>query len=181
MNKTIVWTVTIIVTGSLIGLYLYLQNSRFYIQSTAKGFAYKIDRKTGKTWVIDGGMEYPVVSMGETSKALAPEEEAIVLAKLSRVLDEYSSAESVITDWLRKKKGNLRVIGWKARKITDQTYLVSYTFEQESGVRGYFFEVNLVAEIVRFVSEDPELSKKYGIKTKTVGDLFEDDEKSKAK
>ncbi len=39
--------------------------------------------------------------------------------------------------------------------------MVSYHFDKGDGYRGYFFEVNLVAEIVRKVGGDPELEKKY--------------------
>lgn len=57
MNKTVVWTVAIIVVGLVFGIYIYSQNTRYYIQSSAIGNAYKIDRKTGRTWMVAGGHE----------------------------------------------------------------------------------------------------------------------------
>lgn len=59
MNKTVVWTVAIIVVGLVLVFYSYSQNTRYYIQSTGSsvGVAYKIDRKTGRTWRIFGTQE----------------------------------------------------------------------------------------------------------------------------
>ncbi|WP_041280590.1 hypothetical protein [Desulfosudis oleivorans] len=45
----------IIAIASLIGWYMYLQNSRFSITPTDKGPAYEIDRKTGESWVLYPG------------------------------------------------------------------------------------------------------------------------------
>jgi len=65
MNKTILWVVAIIAIGLILGFYIYSQNTRYYIQSTASGAGYKIDRKTGRTWVIYGGSEHLVESSDE--------------------------------------------------------------------------------------------------------------------
>lgn len=54
MNKTAIWTVAIIVVGLVLGFYIYSQNTRYYIQAAASGVAYKIDRKTGRTWLLHG-------------------------------------------------------------------------------------------------------------------------------
>jgi hypothetical protein len=56
-------------------------------------------------------------------------------------------------------------VGWNAKKIDEQIYLVTYTYIRE-GQRdhetGWAFEINLTGEIVRNVLEDPILMKKYG-------------------
>ena len=62
---------------------------------------------------------------------------------------------------MKERKGSLQIFGWKAEKQDDQTYLVSYTFDNGDGVIGIYFEVNLVAEIVRNIKGDSELEKKY--------------------
>lgn len=71
--------------------------------------------------------------------------------------------DAQIRDWLQAKKGILKVYGWRARKIDDQTYMVAYTYDEgPSATAGaWLFEANLVAGIVRPIIGDPELEKKY--------------------
>jgi hypothetical protein len=183
MNKTLLGSVLIIAIAGLIGFYIHSQNTRYYIQSSGSGLVYKIDRKTGRTWVIKGKREFSVKSSEiensgtstesewEMVKILSPEDSAILLAKAPYVAG-FSQKESQIRDWLKRKRGELQIIGWKAEKIDDQTYLVSYTFDDGSGERGYFFEVNLFARIVRDVLGDPALEKKYGIEPVKTAEEF---------
>jgi len=162
MNKTVLGVVIVIATATLIGFYIYSQSTRYYIQSAMGGPAYKIDRKTGQTWAIYGEREHLVERTDSSIERKSPKEKAIELAKKSSALGGYG-VEATIQQWMEQKKGDLRIIGWKAQKINDQIYLVSYTFNEDSGPRGYFFEVNLVGGIVRNVLGDPELEQKYGI------------------
>lgn len=60
MNKTAITITSIIALAGLIGFYLYVTNNRFYISPSAKGLSYKIDKRTGKTWVLRGGTLQPV-------------------------------------------------------------------------------------------------------------------------
>jgi hypothetical protein len=90
------------------------------------------------------------------------EKEAINMVKYSKVLG-YLNVETTIRNWLKEIKGNLEIIGWKGAKISEQTYLVSYTYDDGSGVKGYYFDVNLKGKIVRKVTGDHELEEKYGI------------------
>jgi len=158
---TILGSVLILVSGGLIAFYINSQNSRFFIvMSSNKPFAYKIDRKTGKTWMIIHKTATEV-EIEETSWK-TPEEEAINLAKKSYALGkEIKMAENVVKEWMRQKKGYLRIVGWTARKIDEQVYLVFYSYDQGSGERNYVFEVNLVEKIVRNVLTDPELEQIY--------------------
>lgn len=167
MNKTVILMVVIVVTALLIGLYIYSENTRYYIQSTGQGEAYKIDRKTGKTWLVVRDSEFLVEGSDLTTKFKSPEQRAIELVKNSdalRISFFGGTVDSQIKDWLEIKKGTLKIFGWEAKKFNNQKYLVSYTFDEGSGRVGFFFEVNLVAEIVREISGDPELEKEYGIK-----------------
>lgn len=95
---------------------------------------------------------------------------AIELAKNSYIdppsLTRYADLKTRMRNMMASKKGNLQIIGWKACKIDSQTYLVSYTFDEGSGEVGYFFEVNFVEEIIRYVHDDPELEEKYGTQPK---------------
>lgn len=55
------------------------------------------------------------------------------------------------TGQMRRKKGILRIFGWKASKIDEQTYLVSYSYNAGYGERGWLFKVNIVGETVRHI------------------------------
>jgi hypothetical protein len=63
---------------------------------------------------------------------------------------------------MSKVKGDLRIEGWKAQKIDDDTYLVTYTYEPDGVSRGWPFEVKLSVEVVRYVVGDRALEDKYG-------------------
>jgi len=85
----------------------------------------------------------------------ASEKRAIELAK--------NSYEGEIRDFLSRQKGSLKVIGWKAKRIENNTYFVSFTYDKGAGEVGYFYEVILHGEIVRRIIGDTELENKYGI------------------
>jgi hypothetical protein len=62
-------------------------------------------------------------------------------------------------------KGDIDVIGWQARRIDSDTFLVTYVYalrNDPGGFRGWPFEVNVPHEIVRRVLGDRELEQKYG-------------------
>lgn len=78
--------------------------------------------------------------------------------------------------FLRNIKGELTVHGWQVRPVTGKpdTYLVSYTYTVDAieprsnfrvlrgGTSGWWWEVNTRVPLVRTVSGDSELEKKYG-------------------
>ena len=113
--------------------------------------------KTGKLVVIWAGREYP------SAQAMTPEKCAIELAKGEHTLFPLSPNEEVIKDDIEAVKGPLNVIGWKARRIDDQTFLVTYLYKTVTQNWLYVFEVNLRAGIVRCVNDNMELRKKYNI------------------
>lgn len=97
-------------------------------------------------------------------KQPTPEEnKAIKMVKYSYAIDNYNYTEVSIKNYLKTVKGYLKILGWKAKKANDQTYLVSYTYEVDSGVKGYYFDVNIKANIVRRILEDHELERIYGL------------------
>jgi len=63
---------------------------------------------------------------------------------------------------MSKVKGDLRIVGWKALKTDNDTYLVTYTYEHGVATQGWPFEVKLSANVVRYVIGDQELEQKYG-------------------
>lgn len=164
MNKTVFVSIIIIAVSILVGFYIHTQNTRFYLQSTGKGIAYKIDRKTGQTWLIVGDRQELIIGSDQNVKSYNKKNIAIELAKQSNVFDGYLDTDSQLKSWLREKKGDLIIFGWEANEVSADIYLVSYLIDQGGQKFGYHFEVNLIAEIVRLVTGDPELEESYGLK-----------------
>jgi hypothetical protein len=170
MYKNLILTLSFI--GLLAaGLFVYLRGDRYSLVAQAgdDGKVYKIDRRTGRVWLIDYAFSVEIKEADDKSPE-TQEESAIGLAKSYFPPDTPSSMDDTIHNWLRAKEGTLRVYGWKARKVDNQTYLVGYTFDEGPGtnVGGWVFEVNLEAGIVRKVQGDQELEKKYADWAQTV-------------
>jgi hypothetical protein len=161
VNKTVLGIILIVAITAIVGFYIYSENTRYYMQPTGEGIVYKIDRKTGKTWIILGPEERLIESPNMSPES--PEYKAIRLVKDSHVLERNERTEGAIKDVMERKKGNLQITGWEGKKINDQIYLVSYTYDAGYGAVGWFFEVNLVSDIVRMVIGDIELEEKYGL------------------
>jgi len=171
MYKNLILTLTFI--GLLTAcLFVYLRGDRYSLvaQAGEGGKVYKIDRHTGRVWLIDYGFSIEINEQADRKASTTPEEEAITLAKVYSPPGTSSSTADTIHNWLEAKKGTLRIYGWKARKVDDQTYLVGYTFDEGPGtnVGGWVFEVNLEAGFVRSVKGDQELEKKYADWAQTV-------------
>lgn len=56
-----------------------------------------------------------------------------------------TDTEHAVQNEMAHLKGNLRIIGWQAKKIDDQAYLVTYAWDDGTGKRSYVFEVNSAA------------------------------------
>jgi hypothetical protein len=148
-------------------LYAFIQHDRYSILLVEKENgpvrAYKIDKNTGKLWWIWQNEIDVVDDRSLIAKALPPEKRAIELARYSTLPGTTGTADESIKRSVATSKGPLTVYGWNAKKIDDQTYLVGYTYAEGPALnaRGWIFEVNLEAEIVRPVMGDTELEKKY--------------------
>lgn len=137
MNKTIVIITAIIVSGLLIGFYIYTQNK-------------------------------------SPSEKIKLEDIVIKMVKNSHFSGSSNNTNDKIKNILEDKKGNFKVIGWKAKRIEENTYLVSFTYDENSKKYGWFFEVKPIGEIVRDVSLDQELMQRYNVVYKVT--YTEDDE-----
>ena len=91
------------------------------------------------------------------------EEKAIELVKKSHAVDRFSNVETLVKKWTDERSGKFQIIGWKAKKIDDQTYLVSYTASDGLNVTGFYFDINTRTGNVLHIADSPELQKKYGI------------------
>ena len=162
-TKSAIAATLIIAATMLLGLNSYTKGTRYHIQSTGRDLTYKLDRKTGQIWLIFGGREKLIAKDTGSDKALPPEERALNMAKSAFTLGKAHKVDDAIRMMLQAKKGVLKISGWKAEKKGENIYVVSYIFKDGSGENGFFFEVNLRAEIVRSVLGDTALEKQYGL------------------
>lgn len=170
MKKYLLIVTTIFSVTVLIGFYLYLDNSRYYMTVTGSR-VYKLDRKTGKMWLVVGNKEVPISPPVVQNKEKNLEElrqkleiDVIQFVKYQETLSYLYTNEEYIKNYLRKKKGHLSVKGWEAKaNFEEKTVFVSFLWEDDSGRRGYFFEFDIELQIVRLINDDLALEKKYGV------------------
>jgi len=81
---------------------------------------------------------------------LRAEERAIALVKRSRGIDRFYSDESQISDW-------------KAKKINDQQYIVSFTASRGADTSEFFFDTDMRTGSVRNITDNRELQR-YGMR-----------------
>jgi hypothetical protein len=129
--------------------------------------AYKLDKRTGRTWLLFDGTyqeEVEVPKQSPTRSTQSPEDQALQLAANYTFPGSTESADVTFKRQLQTMKGVLRIYGWHVKKVDDQSYVVGYTYDQGPGsaINGWVFEVNLKAGIVRDINGDPDLEKKYG-------------------
>ncbi len=163
MNKTVLTTSVIIAAALVFSVYLNTEGKRYHME-TANKLLYKLDRKTGMLWLIFGGQAKPIGTPAKEPGHQSESEKAISLAKSSKALGGGHTVGDAVKRYLQNKKGLLKIHGWKAEKKKEKVYLVSYQFTDNSEENGFYFEVNLVAGIIRSVLGDEALEKEYGLK-----------------
>lgn len=161
MNKYVVACLSIIAATTLICFFIYTQNNRFVTANAGDGKVYKINKRTGESMLIVGHREIPI----EPTKEETLEERAISLAKEAWTLssDPYLGNDFEIRNAVEKIRGNLKIIGWQARQVDEQTFVVTYSFKNGDGVVScWAFEVKPKEDFVRNILGDALLEKKYG-------------------
>jgi len=111
------------------------------------------------------------LSVQETSRASAQpaisgeitEEKAIEIVKKSQSLTRNISAEAVIKKWTEENAEKFQITGWKARKMDEEIYLVSYTAMDGAFPKGFYFVLDVRTGGVENLENKPELQKKYNI------------------
>lgn len=182
-TKTLALAAIIAVCAALAWAYSsYLANNRYVITNAGGGAVYKTDQRTGKTTVLYQGKELevqqyvfvqptpvPTPRQETAEERTAREEEesrsgAVALAQRAKTMDKTffsQTNEQFLNSWLSQQKGDIRFNGWSAKKVDDQTYLVTYALVRDGKSEGVRFEVNLPAKLVRNVKGDPVLEAKY--------------------
>jgi hypothetical protein len=182
------FTLACFVVGTLVAIAWlissYSENNRFIVTNAGDGAVYKTDKKTGKTTILYQGRELDVqqyvfvqptpvpTPKQETAEERTRREEAersdlaVVLAKQAKTMSANlgymtPSNEDFLANWLRQQKGDIRIGGWSAKKVDDQTYLVTFAVVRDGKSEGVRFEVNLAAKLVRNIKGDSVLEEKY--------------------
>ena len=105
----------------------------------------------------------PTAVPAEELSSSTPEEKAIGMVKRSDVLLRMTSVDSIVNKWTQDNAGKYKVVGWQAKKIDEQKYLVSYTALDGSAPKGFYFVADLQSGGVEDLAHNPELQKKYNI------------------
>jgi hypothetical protein len=110
-----------------------------------------------------------------------PEQKALDLAINSHVVNKDLSVDRVIKDFIKEKGDDVKPLGWRVEKMTDNRYLVSYKYELHSfnegvGERGFFFEVNLpdssvTDKTIEYTSKMAPLTKAYSNENEIFNDI----------
>jgi hypothetical protein len=106
MNKTVILVVAIIAAAAVVIVYVWSSNNRYYIMTSSKGVAYKVDRKTGKSWTLDGSEKVlhpePVEEPEEQllPPAEEPEEQLLPPAEKDKVKGEARFMEGSLYGYI---------------------------------------------------------------------------------
>ncbi|MBT6053014.1 MAG: hypothetical protein HOG49_39945 [Candidatus Scalindua sp.] len=106
--------------------------------------------------------------------SVTEEKKVIDKVKFFRPTKKSWQTNVKIKKFLEHKKGDFKIIGWKVKLIEENVYLVSFTYEENEKTYGWFFEVKSILGIVRDISSDQELMKKFNVVDKSI--FTEDDD-----
>jgi len=151
--RTIVWVIIFIAVAGFIGYIWYSPRSSHDVLPKGRDPIYKMNHK-GQMHLIQPGQRGSAGGPGSAMESSSLENRAIQLVKNSHALGGLSEVKDLIQERMDAREGEVRIIGWKARRSADQKYLVSYTYYADSSERGWFFEVDLIRESVRCVSDN---------------------------
>jgi len=164
MSKRSILFVFILSVTFLVSIFLFMEKQRYSLVISDKGFAYKIDRQTGKLWFIRGSMIEPIGIEIEDEKGISLNDQAIHMTTSSYVLDPSTSMGEYARELASGLKGDLSYNGWNAYEITSGVFLVGFTVTRENGTEsGIFFETIPNLNIIRSIKGDSLLEVKYGL------------------
>jgi hypothetical protein len=107
--------------------------------------------------------ESPQQSVYTPRGAEITDEQAIEMVKRSHALLQRTSTESIVKKWTEDNSDKLQIIGWKARKMDDDKYLVSYVAMDGAVPKGFYFDLDIRTGEVVNLADRPDLQKKYNI------------------
>lgn len=149
-------------------LYWLFFSSPYTVVNAGDGKVYKINKRTGQSWLLYGNREIPVSDRPAATQE-SGESRAMELAKKSESLKSWFASlwgngvysnETYIRRMLQIN-GEIDIQGWESKKAGDDIYLVACTYRYKGQPRGYYFEVNLNTATVRDIYADTTLAKQY--------------------
>ncbi len=91
------------------------------------------------------------------------EERAIEIVKRSDALLKMTSVDEIVTKWTEENAGKHKIVGWKAKKIDEDNYLVSYTALEGAQTKGFYFVLDGRSGAVQDLAHNLDLQKKLNI------------------
>jgi hypothetical protein len=163
----------VLVAGAVIWIAIAKPFSNPYtVVNAGDGKVYKVNVRTGESWLLNGTREYPTsppspVSADDFLREADYIDFAITKAKASSVLTEalVIPGHNANTNTIQKmfeQDHQCEIIGWSGQKVDEHTYLVSFTYKTGTGDElGFYFEVNDDVDTVRNIFHGTGLYKKY--------------------
>jgi predicted Zn finger-like uncharacterized protein len=99
-------------------------------------------------------------TMAEQPSSPMTEEKAIEIVKRSEALLKRTSVDSIVTRWAEENAAKFKIIGWQAKKMDEQKYLVRFTAMDGDTPKGFYFELDVQSGTVKNLAQNPELRKK---------------------
>ena len=91
------------------------------------------------------------------------DEKAIEIVKKSDALMKMTTVETIVDKWSMENAGKYTIIGWQAKKVDEQRYLVTYTARNGDKTIGFYFALDVQTGAVQDVAHNKELQVKYNI------------------
>ncbi len=182
MSKTLVAMTLIFCAGVLGAFALFLQYNRYQLTEAGSGSVYKIDRKTGRTWIVVANREVDVLAGGERDvsgktpsldlgKAAYRVNQFVKFTLAERVKKTVIPEQGVTVEAYTGARvagltSAIELIGWDAEEKKPGVWLVTYLYNEGAGPKGFYFEVEAAGGQVRFISQGSDLEGLYGLDCK---------------
>lgn len=91
------------------------------------------------------------------------DEKAIETVKQSDALLPRTSVRAIVNKWAADNAARYSIVGWQAKKMDEQNYLVSYTARDGDKTTGFYFNLDVQTGAVQDIARNKELQAKYNI------------------
>lgn len=90
-------------------------------------------------------------------------EKAIEKVKRSDALLRRTTVQAIVSKWTTDNTGRYTIVGWQAKKMDENNYLVSYTAREGDRTVGFYFNLDVQTGEVQDIARNKELQTKYNI------------------
>lgn len=168
-----------ILTAALAGIFVIVLAAAFFFSSQNK----EIQKLASSPVPAEPAKVQPLVqnSLPQSGPSLTPaadssltasspaipsemtDEKAIEIVKKSDALMKMTRVETIVDKWSMENAGKYTIIGWQAKKVDEQRYLVTYTARNGDKTTGFYFALDVQTGAVQDVAHNKELQTKYNI------------------